>query len=73
LLAVTLDVLAGANTRLAVKWSSHGVTANAIAPGVFRTVLNQKLLDESERGKELRMRTPMNRFGKTEELVGAAI
>jgi NAD(P)-dependent dehydrogenase (short-subunit alcohol dehydrogenase family) len=31
------------------------------------------LLDESERGKELRMRTPMNRFGKTEELVGAAI
>ena len=33
----------------------------------------QKLLDKSERGKELRMRTPMGRFGKTEELVGAAI
>jgi NAD(P)-dependent dehydrogenase (short-subunit alcohol dehydrogenase family) len=40
---------------------------------VFRTALNQKLLDESERGRELRMRTPMDRFGKTEELVGAAI
>ncbi len=64
----------GALTKsLAVEWSSQGVMVNAIAPGVFRTALNQKLLDESERGRELRMRTPMNRFGKTEELVGAAI
>ena len=50
----------------------HGVTVNAIAPGVFRTDLNKALL-ESARGQEFLMRTPMRRFGRTEELVGAAI
>jgi len=58
---------------LAVEWSKLGVTVNAIAPGVFRTALNANLLDGSPRGHELLMRTPMGRFGKTEELVGAAV
>jgi len=58
---------------LAVEWSRKGVTVNAIAPGVFRTALNAELLDNTPRGRELLMRTPMGRFGKTEELVGAAI
>lgn len=58
---------------LAVEWSKKGVNVNAIAPGVFRTALNAELLDDTPRGQELLMRTPMGRFGKTEELVGAAV
>lgn len=58
---------------LAVEWGPRGVNVNAIAPGVFRTALNQALLDGTERGKEFLLRTPMRRFGKLEELIGAAI
>jgi NAD(P)-dependent dehydrogenase (short-subunit alcohol dehydrogenase family) len=64
----------GALTKcLAVEWGPRGVNVNAIAPGVFRTALNAALLDGSERGKELKLRTPMRRFGDVEELVGAGI
>lgn len=58
---------------LAIEWAPYGVCVNALAPGVFRTALNQKLLDESGRGQEFLARTPMKRFGKVEELAGAAI
>jgi len=65
--------VASLTKSLAVEWSPRGVCVNAIAPGVFRTALNTKLLDESERGHEFLLRTPMKRFGNVEELAGAAI
>jgi NAD(P)-dependent dehydrogenase (short-subunit alcohol dehydrogenase family) len=65
--------VASLTKSLAVEWAKFGVCVNAIAPGVFRTDLNAGLLDGTARGQEFLTRTPMQRFGKVEELVGAAV
>lgn len=71
--AASKAAVASLTKSLAIEWAQQSVTVNAIAPGVFRTPLNTNLLDNTERGREFLLRTPMRRFGNVEELVGAAV
>ncbi len=71
--AASKAAVASLTRSLAVEWSRRGVCVNAIAPGVFKTDLNKDLLEGTERGRELLLRTPMGRFGRTDEVAGAAV
>jgi NAD(P)-dependent dehydrogenase (short-subunit alcohol dehydrogenase family) len=71
--AASKSAVLGLTRNLAIEWATKGINVNAIAPGVFRTDLNAGLLDGTDRGRELLIRTPMKRFGNVAELVGVAI
>jgi len=71
--AASKAAVLGLTRNLAVEWARDGINVNAIVPGVFRTGLNVQLLDGTARGQELKLRTPMGRFGETYELIGAAL
>jgi NAD(P)-dependent dehydrogenase (short-subunit alcohol dehydrogenase family) len=71
--AASKAAVASLTKSLAIEWGPRGVCVNAIAPGVFRTDINRELLDGTERGREFLLRTPMKRFGRVEELAGAAV
>ena len=58
---------------MATDWAKYGLQINAIAPGYFRTPLNQALVDSAEFSGWLEKRTPAGRWGDVEELVGAAV
>jgi gluconate 5-dehydrogenase len=54
-------------------WARFGLQINAIGPGYFDTPLNKPLIENPEFDSWLRRRTPAGRWGKVEELQGAAI
>ena len=58
---------------MAAEWAVHGLQANAIGPGYMITEMNQALIDNPTFDAWVKGRTPAKRWGKPEELVGAAI
>ncbi len=54
-------------------WAKYGLQVNAIAPGYFKTPLNQALIDNADFSSWLEKRTPAGRWGNVDELVGAAV
>jgi len=58
---------------MATDWARYGLQINALAPGYFKTPLNQALVADESFSQWLEKRTPAGRWGEVEELVGAAV
>jgi NAD(P)-dependent dehydrogenase (short-subunit alcohol dehydrogenase family) len=58
---------------IAEKWSGHGITCNAIAPGFFPTPLAAPVFADPERVSRLAAQTAIGRNGKLEDLTGATV
>ncbi len=67
------NAVLGLTRALANEWAKYGIRTNGIAPGVIVTDLNRKLVEGTDRGRRFLERTPMARFGKPEEIAGAAV
>lgn len=65
--------LASLTKALAVELGPEGVTVNAIAPGFFATEMNADLVADADFTAFVRERTPLSRWGRVEELGGAAV
>lgn len=58
---------------MTAEWASHNIQANAIGPGYMLTDMNQALIDNPSFDAWVKGRTPAGRWGRPEELIGAAI
>ncbi len=58
---------------LAQEWATRGVTVNAIAPSYFATDINETAMEDEATTKLIMSKTPLNRWGKVEELVGLVV
>jgi gluconate 5-dehydrogenase len=69
----TKGALKSLTRGMCTDWAKYGLQINALAPGYFRTPLNQALVDDKDFCAWLEKRTPAGRWGDVSELAGAAI
>jgi gluconate 5-dehydrogenase len=69
----TKGAVANLTKGMATDWARHGLNCNSIAPGYMRTPLNEPLWSDDTFNTWLAQRTPAQRWGRPEELVGAAV
>lgn len=55
------------------EWAGRGVNVNAIAPGYMATEMNEALLADEQRNKEITARIPAGRWGTPDDLAGTAV
>src|SRR3569833_2673185 len=65
--------VANLTRAMATEWARHGINVNGIAPGYFKTELNEALVRDADFSAWGAKRTPMGRWGEVAELGGAAI
>jgi gluconate 5-dehydrogenase len=58
---------------LAAQFGAHGITSNGIAPGFFATETNAAVANDPQASAYFENRTPMRRWGRPEEIAGAAV
>ncbi|MBN7805782.1 SDR family oxidoreductase [Agrobacterium rosae] len=65
--------LTGLMRSIAVEYGARGITSNAIAPGMFATETNAALAEDPDMLAFAKLRVPLERWGKPDEIAGAAL
>ena len=71
--AATKGALKMLTRSMCAEWAQHGIQANGIAPGYFRTDLTEPLQADARFDAWLRGRVPARRWGEPGELGGAVV
>ncbi|WP_081611592.1 SDR family oxidoreductase [Leucobacter sp. UCD-THU] len=70
--AASKGAVAQLTKALSNEWSGRGVNVNAIAPGYMDTALNEQLISDPVRSRQISERIPIGRWGQSEDVAGAA-
>ncbi len=71
--AASKGAVAQFTKALSNEWASQGINVNCIAPGYMDTEMNVALMADQTRSQQIMTRIPAGRWGKPEDMVGAAI